>query len=292
MKKSIMLVALCLCFANVVYAQGRYQYKDADTNVVHGITVLRSTGEPVNGVVYAYHDTGNLRSEVIFKDGKAEGIARFYDENGKLISEISYYPQSVAPAPKVAQISDFTPATKKATKTAKISDITSVISTYSESRQDNNCPYRINGICTTEDIGGVQVYILKNILPPPPTPPPDSIPLFTPDSNSLYVAASAGVNLVETIIQERNRFIQESLQNYQMELQRYQLLMQYHAMQGNNQQLRFENNNDFPVSIIFEVQESTGAKKTNTIVLNAKETKDTTYTFVEPISVTSITRRY
>jgi len=132
--KLIVLGVLCLCFfmacsgvkndnnpvpvsdvdlANVVYAQERCPYETRDTNVVNGITVLSSTGQPVNGVVCynsdgmllwetpykngmkdgieKYYDVdGKLEKEHPYKNGTLEGIARNYDESGKVISEISY----------------------------------------------------------------------------------------------------------------------------------------------------------------------------------------------------------
>ena len=48
-------------------------------------TLLRSTGQPINGVVCLYN--GNVRIVAPYKDGKIEGIARQYYESGKLKEE-------------------------------------------------------------------------------------------------------------------------------------------------------------------------------------------------------------
>lgn len=37
-----------------------------------------------------YYSSGKLKSETPFKDGKREGIAKFYDEDGKLVTELIY----------------------------------------------------------------------------------------------------------------------------------------------------------------------------------------------------------
>ena len=66
------------------------QYKDDEADKVDEIVILRSTGQPVNGVVCIYHDNGNVAIEVPCKDGKQDGIVKSYYESGKLKGEIPY----------------------------------------------------------------------------------------------------------------------------------------------------------------------------------------------------------
>ena len=151
------------------------------------------------------------------------------------------------------------------------------------------CKYRINGICTTDDIGGVKVFLLSSI---------DqqiavltallSAPVGTPDYSTI-----PGFLTPELVQQGYHNY----LQMQQLEMQRQQMLLQTllqaRAMQGGSgQRLKFENSNNFTVSVIFEVQSSNGAKKTGTIVLEAMGTKETTGTFVDTKYVNTITRRY
>ena len=75
------------CNESFIYG-GRY--KDTDVDEVNGITVLRSTGQLVNGVVYSYHGNGNVSVEVPYKGGIKEGIARYYYKSGGLESETPY----------------------------------------------------------------------------------------------------------------------------------------------------------------------------------------------------------
>ena len=49
--------------------------------------VLKSNKQPVNGVVCSYHNNGNIKSEVTYKDGKREGLLRTYYKSGKLFGE-------------------------------------------------------------------------------------------------------------------------------------------------------------------------------------------------------------
>lgn len=88
---------------------------------------------------------------------------------------------------------------------------------------NDDCAYRISGICTTEDIGGVEM---------------------------------AGGN-----------------------------------WSGNNRTLLFQNYNNFPVSVIFEVEIYSGSKLTGTIVLRAGEKKETTDSYHVPKNFKLIARR-
>jgi len=86
-KKLMIFAVLCLCFANFVNAQGRRQYKDVD--IVNGKTVVRSTGQLVNGAVCFYGSNGNIMFETLYKDGEEEGV-RYYYKSGKLKNETPY----------------------------------------------------------------------------------------------------------------------------------------------------------------------------------------------------------
>ena len=87
MKKIVMLAALLSQFCGVVPVLGqqqRCQYRKEDTAFVNGITILRPTGQPINGVVCVYHENRRLAIEAPYRDGKEEGIMRTYRENGTL----------------------------------------------------------------------------------------------------------------------------------------------------------------------------------------------------------------
>ena len=285
MKKLIMFVVLCLCFVNVVYAQGeRCQYKstDVDINLSNGETVLRSTKQPITGVVCRYYGNGNVWYETPFKDGKPEGIERWYTQSGNLEYESSYLK-------------------------GKRIEGTEKSYTYNDNKTIK-CAYRINGICTTEDIGGVQAYkvqvykastapslseidrqiaVLNALL---------SMPVSTPDYRALVQSGGFWSP------QELQQAIQNNIQMERLNQQRYQTqlqtLLQERARQVNQQtanqayRLKFENYNNFTVSVLFEVHESgIGGKRTGTVVLGAKETKEITDTFVDPKNIVLITRR-
>lgn len=262
MKKSIMFAVLYLCFVNVMYAQGeRCQYKYADLDFVNGKMIVISTGLPVYGLVCSYHTNGNILNEIPYKDGKIEGIEKFYDVSGKLEKETLH----------------------------------------------KECTYKINGICTTEDIGGVQIYkvsvasplsvIDKQIAELTAT---ISAPLPSCLPSGLDYRRMGRIGLTTEMMEQG---IQRCMQAQQLNLQRQQMLLQTllqtRAMQSNNQQttndtyrLKFENNNNFTVNVIFEVQErGFGVKITRTIFLTAHEIWETTDTFIDPINIISITRK-
>ena len=90
--KKLLILGACLCFAYSAYAQtlGRCQYRAEDTYNVNGTRILLSTDQPVNGMVCTYALlNGNLIMEVPYKEGKVEGIARYYSD-GKLYSEMPF----------------------------------------------------------------------------------------------------------------------------------------------------------------------------------------------------------
>ena len=258
--KRLIVVVMCLCFANVVNAQGeRCQYPRNMAHDVKGTVVLSSTGQPVNGVVCTYDGNGKVLSEAFYKDGKPEDITRLYNESKTI--------------------------------------------TYNDNKT-TECTYRINGICTTEDIGGVQaskvsiapslseidrqIAVLNAFL---------AAPISTPDYGSV-MSGFGGFWQPGQVQQAQQSYIQTE----QLNRQRYQMLLQElqqeRARQTNQQtanetyRLKFENYNYFTVSVIFEVQErGFGAKRTGTLVLGSKETKEITDTFVDPQNVVLITRR-
>ena len=196
---------------------------------------------------------------------------------------------------KILGIFDYVPDVDTPYKDGKIEENSNA---YNESRQDYKCTYNINGFCTTEDIGGVevsrvniasslseidrQIAVLNAFL---------AAPIDTPDYSG-----------IEGFMTPKQ--VQQGYQNYmqmeQLNRQRYQILLQElqqaRTRQVNQQvanetyRLKFENYNNFTVNVLFEAQES-GAKRTGTIVLNAKEAKETTDTFIDPKNVVLITRR-
>jgi len=87
MRKLIIFAVSCLCCANAVNAQERCQYKAAEIDEASG--TVKSTGQPVNGVVCSYDDNLVIM-EMPFKDGKKEGIQKWYHENGNLRLETPY----------------------------------------------------------------------------------------------------------------------------------------------------------------------------------------------------------
>ena len=69
--------------------------KDIDVELYYNsyddeILVLKSTKEPVNGIVCSYYNNGNVSVEYPYKDGKKEGVQRSYYESGRLESEAHY----------------------------------------------------------------------------------------------------------------------------------------------------------------------------------------------------------
>lgn len=58
-------------------------YNENNTNVIDGI-VYDINEEPINGLYKIYYPNGNVKMEVLSKDGKPHGEGRFYDENGNL----------------------------------------------------------------------------------------------------------------------------------------------------------------------------------------------------------------
>jgi len=56
MKKIINYTILCLYFASAANAQERCQYKADEIDEINGIEVLKSSGQPINGVVCLHND--------------------------------------------------------------------------------------------------------------------------------------------------------------------------------------------------------------------------------------------
>jgi len=59
-------------------------------NTIGGITVLRSDGTPVDGIVYAEYDNGQLKVEGNYKEGEQDGLYKGWYENGQLNYEANY----------------------------------------------------------------------------------------------------------------------------------------------------------------------------------------------------------
>ena len=88
MVKLVLFIVLCLYFANTANAQGNCQYFSDEVTTLNKKIILISTKQPVNGVVCRYTNGDFLT--LIIKNGLREGIARNYDENGRLRQETPY----------------------------------------------------------------------------------------------------------------------------------------------------------------------------------------------------------
>lgn len=60
------------------------QIQDKDGNVI------KTTGKIPNGVVKEYYESGKLKAENNYKDGKLVGTSKFYFESGQLREEMNY----------------------------------------------------------------------------------------------------------------------------------------------------------------------------------------------------------
>ena len=61
-------------------------YNENNTNVVEGI-VYDINEKPINGTYKIYYPNGNVKMEVKSKNGKPDGLGRFYDEDGNIVFE-------------------------------------------------------------------------------------------------------------------------------------------------------------------------------------------------------------
>jgi len=86
MKKLLFLVILV--YAGMLYAEEIY---DADSIVVSIGTFLdKATMKPVDGIYRIYYESGDLRYEIILRNGKRNGITREFAKSGWLREETPY----------------------------------------------------------------------------------------------------------------------------------------------------------------------------------------------------------
>lgn len=61
-------------------------YNENNTNVVDGV-VYDINEKPINGTYKIYYPNGNVKMEVKSKNGKPDGLGRFYNEDGNILFE-------------------------------------------------------------------------------------------------------------------------------------------------------------------------------------------------------------
>ena len=81
MRKLIVLI-LCFCFAGIANAQGTCKYKKGDLEGKDdGRYVEVSTGQPANGILCLYDESGKLGIEMPYKNGVVDGVLKSYDKS-------------------------------------------------------------------------------------------------------------------------------------------------------------------------------------------------------------------
>lgn len=88
--KKILLILACLSIFNAGCGQKTERYNMNEVGHKNGINYVKSTMEPVNGIVYGEYENGQLMLESHFKNGKYHGFARTWHENGELHTESSW----------------------------------------------------------------------------------------------------------------------------------------------------------------------------------------------------------
>jgi len=98
--KRLLLILLCLpmifsCGEKKVEKgdendHNRYHVSETNFSDRPEILLLKSNNKAVTGVVYDKHENGQLIFENSRKDGKADGLSRFWYENGQLQYEGNY----------------------------------------------------------------------------------------------------------------------------------------------------------------------------------------------------------
>ena len=77
----LLLLSLTLYGADKIYEYGDLEVQDDGTLIETKTKVL------ANGIGKFYYDSGRVRGETPFKDGKREGLGKTYYETGELQSE-------------------------------------------------------------------------------------------------------------------------------------------------------------------------------------------------------------
>ena len=81
------LVTVCTALLSACGESDRDEiYNENNTNVVNGV-VYDINEKPINGIYKIYYANVNVKMEVKSKNGKPEGIGRFYDEDGNVLFE-------------------------------------------------------------------------------------------------------------------------------------------------------------------------------------------------------------
>ena len=88
--KKLLIVLFCLAIFNAGCRQKTERYNMNEVGHKNGINYVKSTMEPVNGIVYGEDENGQLMLEANFKDGRYHGFARTWHENGELHTESSW----------------------------------------------------------------------------------------------------------------------------------------------------------------------------------------------------------
>ena len=74
----------CLLLVSCDDAGNDEIYNENNTNVSGGI-VYNIDDEPINGLYRVYYSDGDIKMEVQSKNGKPDGVGKFYNEDGMLV---------------------------------------------------------------------------------------------------------------------------------------------------------------------------------------------------------------
>ena len=90
MKKLVMLVVLCVCFVSIGNAQGICDYNSKDIKVLDGRAVLKSSNQPINGVMCGFNKSKELKFTAPHYNGLLDGEVKSYSSNGSVIGKATY----------------------------------------------------------------------------------------------------------------------------------------------------------------------------------------------------------
>ncbi len=85
-KASILFLMLGLSLHSI----GQNRYHVDETIYDRDSSKLKSTNELITGVVYDQYENGQLKIEANLKDGKEEGLWKYWHENGQLKIEANF----------------------------------------------------------------------------------------------------------------------------------------------------------------------------------------------------------
>lgn len=90
----VLLLCGIVCFISACEeAEKNEIYNENNTSVSGGI-VYNIDEKPINGLYKIYYPDGNIKMEMQSKDGKPDGLGKFYTEDGKIYFQ-GYYSQGV-----------------------------------------------------------------------------------------------------------------------------------------------------------------------------------------------------